>query len=654
MYLDGVVSNLGEQAAKQSLLKEACKNKNIHGIKVARQAPTISHLFFADDSLLFVRASETEASCIMNILKVYQEASGQVVNLDKSEASFSQNVLDDVKERIHNRMQVKTVMRHSKYLGLPIILGRSKKEIFSMVIDRVWKKIKGWKEKYLSRSGKEILIKAVAQAIPSYVMSCFRLPAGVCHEIESMLAKFWWGAKNGERKALDQLGEVGLFKGSWGHGVQSYAWRSILSARECVSKGARWLIGTGTKVRIWKDRWIPGISGFKPRRTTNLLEPNATVSELIDQDLSCWNYEVVNNCFDPTEANHILSIPLSFRRPSDELIWHSEKHGCYSVRSAYHSLQNELMNKKLGPSNAFACQLWKKVWHVSLHPRVKSFLWRLGKDILPTKTNLLKKGIKIDTACSFCGVNEESTKHLFLECEFSRLACFSSPLGFRITPETDIFDWLLECLEDPNTLSAQLMCTLLWKVWNARNLRHFQQQIKDPHLVPMAKNVRVPPQTEYACPDREVFTIQTDAGCFEDGFVTFGCMIKTGDSKLFYAACKKEAIQVDPATAEVLAIRWGLQLAKELHIGKILVQSDALNVVDCINCVRQFASIDLIAIDVRCLLSSFSLGSVMYLCRQQNTEAHNLVGLGRLFGDRSWLVEPPSVSSVLSSGDFSS
>jgi len=70
-------------------------------------------------------------------------AYGQVVNLDKSEESFSRNVREEEKEMICNKMNVKTVMSHTKYLGLPVVFGRSKKEIFSFVIDRVWKKLKG-------------------------------------------------------------------------------------------------------------------------------------------------------------------------------------------------------------------------------------------------------------------------------------------------------------------------------------------------------------------------------------------------------------------------------------------------------------------------------------------------------------------------------
>jgi hypothetical protein len=129
------------------LLSREVREKRIHGIKVARKAPELSHLLFADDSLLFIRANRTEADRIMKTLHTYQKSSGQVVNLDKSEASFSRNVPEEDKDMICNMMSVKTVMSHTKYLGLPLVFGRSKKEIFSFIVDRVWKKLKGWKEK---------------------------------------------------------------------------------------------------------------------------------------------------------------------------------------------------------------------------------------------------------------------------------------------------------------------------------------------------------------------------------------------------------------------------------------------------------------------------------------------------------------------------
>lgn len=104
------------------------------------------------------------------------------------------------KKMICNQMKVKTVEHHSRYLGLPVVFGRSKRDIFSFVQERVWKKLKGWKEKCLSRAGKEILIKVVAQAIPNYIMSCYKLPEGCCNELEAMLSKFWWGTTDENRK----------------------------------------------------------------------------------------------------------------------------------------------------------------------------------------------------------------------------------------------------------------------------------------------------------------------------------------------------------------------------------------------------------------------------------------------------------------------
>ncbi|KAI5395020.1 hypothetical protein KIW84_061578 [Lathyrus oleraceus] len=150
-------------------------------------------------SIVSYKESSSEAECIMNILKK-ELSSGQVVNLDQSEASFSQNVREEDKDMICSRMGVKTMQRHSKYLGLPIMFGRSEKGIYGLVIKRVWKKIKGWKERFLSRAGKEVPIKVVAQAIPSYIMSCYKLSEAICQEIKNMFLSpalnFLWRTRN--------------------------------------------------------------------------------------------------------------------------------------------------------------------------------------------------------------------------------------------------------------------------------------------------------------------------------------------------------------------------------------------------------------------------------------------------------------------------
>lgn len=94
--------------------KEACCN-NIHGIQVARNAPKVTHLLFADDSLFFGRANQKEADSINFVLTKYQLAFGQLVSLDKSEVSFSRNVPENEKDIVCNKIGVMAVTSHTEF-----------------------------------------------------------------------------------------------------------------------------------------------------------------------------------------------------------------------------------------------------------------------------------------------------------------------------------------------------------------------------------------------------------------------------------------------------------------------------------------------------------------------------------------------------------
>ena len=87
-----------------------------------------------------------------------------------------------------------------KYLGLWIASGKSKVNTFKELQEKITKRVMGWKEKFISKAGREILIKMVAQAIPTYSMGLFKIPKSICDNINSILSKYWWGQTKEERK----------------------------------------------------------------------------------------------------------------------------------------------------------------------------------------------------------------------------------------------------------------------------------------------------------------------------------------------------------------------------------------------------------------------------------------------------------------------
>ncbi|GAV65313.1 hypothetical protein CFOL_v3_08828, partial [Cephalotus follicularis] len=128
-----------------------------------------------------------------DLLKTYEDTSGRKVNVDKTGAFLSPNTKQEVRNTTIHSIEVSNVREYNKYLGLPAYSGRSKASMFHLLKERVWGKLTGWKEKLLSNAGKQILIKAVAQSLPTYAMSVFKLPSSICNALNSIICNFWWG-----------------------------------------------------------------------------------------------------------------------------------------------------------------------------------------------------------------------------------------------------------------------------------------------------------------------------------------------------------------------------------------------------------------------------------------------------------------------------
>lgn len=149
-------------------------------------------------------------------------------------------------------------MKDEKYLGLPLVLGQSKKGFFEEIQSRIDKRIQGWKERLLSKAGQEVLIKSIAQAIPNYVMSCFLFPKFILDGIRSLITNFWWGQRKGEKKmhwvSWAKLLCCSKFQG--GHGfIDLYCFNMSLLAKQGwrILQNPTSLVARCLKARYFKN-----------------------------------------------------------------------------------------------------------------------------------------------------------------------------------------------------------------------------------------------------------------------------------------------------------------------------------------------------------------------------------------------------------------
>ncbi|XP_048596484.1 uncharacterized mitochondrial protein AtMg00310-like [Brassica napus] len=249
---------------------------------------------------------------------------------------------------MRNLLGIHNIGGIGKYLGLPEQFGSKKSEMFAYIIDKVKKVTQGWKQRHLSHGGKEILLKAVAMAMPIYSMNIFKLPKEVCEEINGILARFWWSS--GENKGMHWYSwkRVCLPKKEGGLGFRdletfnqallgkqvwrimqnpnclmarilqaryfpegdilkatvkrksSYAWKSIMYGKELIVKGMRHLIGDGSFTNMWTDQWLQVHPPRPPRPITEVDEAEK-VSMYLHSNNTGWDLDKLRLVVEPED-----------------------------------------------------------------------------------------------------------------------------------------------------------------------------------------------------------------------------------------------------------------------------------------------------------------------------------------------------------------
>ena len=393
----------------------------------------------------------SKTQVVKQLLHDYGIASGKCVNFNKSSISFSRNVSSSQQSQICSMLFVPKTADHRFYLGILLSIGRNKRLIFDYLKDRVWKKLNNWKTKKLSRVGKEVLLKTVAQAIPIYVMFVLLLPLSVCHDIENILNSYWWGAKKMGKgisllrwenlcKPKVLLGGIGfkklhdfnlalLGKQGWKlltnpsslvtqvykaryfpHGsllesklgsYPSYAWGIIWAAIPLIRQYSRIQGGNGLNTNITKDPSLLGEGNGKISSQLDEAYDNAKVASLMIPGALQWDTDILWYLFNSSDREIIMNIPLSYRRLIDQWYWIKDGSGLYTVKSCYRIHQQQAAGNE--------SQFWSNMWKLGIPSKVKNFMWRVLRGVLPTADNLRQRRVPIDSLCLVCVQEQETT-----------------------------------------------------------------------------------------------------------------------------------------------------------------------------------------------------------------------------------------------------
>ena len=133
-----------------ALLLNATDEGVINGFSLCRNGPKLTHLFFADDCLIFCRSTLEECNKIQELLAIYDIVSGQMINKEKTTLFFSRNTDEATQEALKVALSVPVIRHYEKYLGLPSFVGQDRNACFTQIKERIWGRMQGWKEKLLS------------------------------------------------------------------------------------------------------------------------------------------------------------------------------------------------------------------------------------------------------------------------------------------------------------------------------------------------------------------------------------------------------------------------------------------------------------------------------------------------------------------------
>lgn len=444
--------------------------------------------------------------------------------------------------------------------------------------------------------------------------------------------------------------------------------------------GMIWRVGDGVGLNIWSEPWIPRDSGRKPftLRGHHII---TEVAELINPVTRQWDELLVRDIFWEEDAEVILALPV-YQGRSNMVAWHYDKHGVFSVKSAYKVardtyIRNHTSQGQQGGSNPGPLSLWKRVWKLSCPNKIKHFLWRFLHNSHPLRDNLIRRGMEIVPRCPVCNQVGEDGGHLFFKCGMARqvwellgLSTEREVLANFYTP-IDVVEFILRASESRNLM----MIVALWYTWSERNAIREEDRRRSPQTLARCVELYVQEmrttettanptanqeqqQYKWSKPPVDILKLNCD-GSFspETRAGSWGVLIRDHEGDVIMSGRGRVNHLMTPMQAELIACLQGVQLAANLGIGRLILETDALEVVKAIKTsAYNYAAVGYLVEEIKSLIElNFISVECVFACRICNRAAHELAALGLACneGEEEFTNSLPQSVSVIVADDLS-